>query len=166
MKAIMKLVFVLIMTLNYAQNNEKKENIKIGDYKYEIFLQDGWNYERNLNYINFILKFRHEEQFLGNYLTYRKTSSSQNYKNKISEELPLDIRSTYKDGIILSEGEIEINEAKKTITAISKTFYKDKGFESDPDTIKRIYRQKRCGSFELVQVSEFGNNKETITYKK
>ena len=54
MKAIMKLVFVLIMTLNYAQNNEKKENIKIGDYKYEIFLQDGWNYERNLNYINFI----------------------------------------------------------------------------------------------------------------
>ena len=103
---------------------------------------------------------------MGILLTYRKTGSSKNFVKKVSEELPPDIRATYKDGIILSEGTIEIDKMNKTITIIEKTIYKDEGFEDEPDYTKRIYKQKRNGFFELKNIINKKNDQEEVIFKK
>ena len=161
MKTIL-LLSISIFTLSFisAQESEKVEKIKIGKYFYEIYLKENWFYEENKSFINYYLRFRNREQFLGNYLTYRKAGSSKNYEKKASEELPPDIRSTYKDGIILSEGNIAIDQKNREILITEKTFYKDVGFENTVDCTKRIYKQRKNGFFELIKISEYKNDVE------
>ncbi|MDN3607097.1 hypothetical protein [Kaistella yonginensis] len=167
----MKTILILLISIFTfscvsAQENEKLEKIKIGKYKYEIYLKENWFYEENKSFINYILRFKNRERFLGNHLTYRKTGSSKNYEKKVSEELPPDMRSTYKDGVILSEGNITIDEKNKEIVILEKTFYKDEDFEDNPDSTKRIYKQKKDGYFELIKIIENKNGQESIVLKK
>ena len=167
MKTILVLL-ISIFTFSFisAQDSEKPEKIKIGKYKYEISLKDDWNYERNISIISYNIRFKNKEQWLGTLLTYRKTGSSKNYEKKVSEELPPDIRFTYKDGIILSEGNIAIDQKNREILITEITFYKDVNFENTPNCTKRIYKQKNDGFFELIKISEYKNDVERKVFEK
>ena len=167
MKSVFSLIIILAFAFLSAQKKSIKiEKIKIGNFEYEINLKEAWFYEENKSYINYTLRLKNEQQFLGNYLTYRKTGSSKNYEKKVSAELPPDPRSVLKDGVILSEGEIEINKNRREIIVIEKILYKDKDFEDSPDSIKRIYRQRKNGIFELLKISEYYGSIEKVMFEK
>ena len=137
----------------------------MGNNVYENCLYPFFNYERNINGMSFYIKLKNKEQLLGTAITYRRTDSSGNYK-KINEGMPQDVRSAYKDGVILSEGKIDIDEKNKLITIIENTFVKDDGFENEPDSVKRVYRQRKDGFFNLVLLTEYRNGQEKIILKK
>ena len=166
MKLFFSFIIIFSSFLGYSQKITKVKELKIGNYNYELYQHSFFNYERNIDGTSFSIKLKNKEQLLGTAITYRKTNSSKNYEQKASKELPPDIRSTYKDGIILSEGKIDIDEKNKIITVIESTFIKDNGFENEPDSVKRIYKQKKNGFFEIVFIAEYKNGIEKIISKK
>lgn len=161
---IILLISIFTFSFIFAQKTEKFEKIMIGKYKYELYLKENWGYEENKSFINYILRFKDREQFIGTYLTFRKTGSSKNYEKKVSPELPPDFRSLYKDGVINSEGEVEIDKKNRLIIIKEKRFIKD--YDSEPDSTKRIYKQKKDGFFELMKIFEYRDGEEKIIFEK
>lgn len=145
---IMKFIYVLFfLNISFAFSQELVEKQTIGKYEYSFFLKKSFNVENNIDIISYYVRLRDKEQWLGTALTYRKKDSSKNYKKKIDENHPPDPRSILKDGIILSEGVMEINEIDKKII-IKEYFFED---QMDPSNTERIYIQKKDGFFELLK---------------
>lgn len=166
MRSFLCFIVLLSSSFLYAQEISKVEKLKIGNYVYSNYLYPFFNYERNIDGMSFYIRLNDKKQFLGTAITYRRTNSSKNYEKKVGKELPPDVRSTYKDGIILSEGKIDIDEKNKMITIVENTFVKDNGFENEPDSVKRVYRQRKGGLFNLVLLTEYRNGQEKIIVKK
>lgn len=166
MKKVLLVMSVFTSFLISAQEIEKVEKIKIGKYEYEIFLDTSYNVERNFQILSYLIKLGNHKQNLGSYLVYRETGSSKKYLKKVDEKHPPDLRSFLKDGIILSKGAIDIDEKNKVITIIDKTLNNDEDYESEPDSTKRVYKQRKDGFFDLILIAEYRNDKEKIVFEK
>jgi hypothetical protein len=149
----------------YSQEIFHSEQIEIGKFKYTLGISETYFlYEENTNVINFELRFINKYQLLGSKITYRMPGSSANYNFKVDDSHPSDVRATYKDGIILSTGELKVNFNEKTITVEVK--YVNKDNETLPDSSLSLYQQKKNGFFELIKIIEVSDGKENVVFKK
>ena len=163
-KTIIFLTFFFSCSI-YSQEIFQKKQIQIGKFKYTVGNSETFFlYENNINVINFELCFKNKYQLIGSKITYRISGSSSNYNFKVDDNHPSDVRSAYKDGIILSIGELNVNSEERTITVKIKNVNKDN--DSSPDTIESIYKQKKNGFFELVKIIEAINGKENVVFMK
>lgn len=128
---------------------EVQEKIKIGNYEYQLYLKPEYNYEMNFDFLNYYINLNGIEQRLGTALCYRKKNSSKNYNQKVDETHPPDSRVSFKDGIILREGNIEINYEDKTILVIETVF--DEETEIKAKTSQWRYEQQSDGFFKIVE---------------
>lgn len=154
MKLVLSIIFLINSSIFSAQETqipikEKQEKIKIGNYAYQLYLKPEYNYEMNFDFYNYYINLNGTEQRLGTALSYRKKNSSKNYNQKIDETHPPDSRANFKDGIILQEGNIEINYEDKTILVIETTF--DENIDENAKTIRWKYQQQSDGFFKLVE---------------
>ena len=154
MKLILTIIFLLNTVIFSAQETqipikEVQEKIKIGNYEYLLYLKPENNYEMNFDFFNYYINLNGIEQRLGTALCYRKKNSSKNYNQKVDETHPPDSRIIFKDGIILQEGNIEINYEDKTILVIEILF--DEDTEIKAKTSQWRYEQQSDGFFKLTK---------------
>ena len=154
MKLILTIIFLLNSSIFSAQETqipvkETPEKFKIGNYEYQLYLKPEYNYEMNFDFLNYYINLNGIEQRLGTALCYRKKNSSKNYNQKVDETHPPDSRVSFKDGIILREGNIEINYEDKTILVIETVF--DEETEIKVKTSQWRYEQQSDGFFKIVE---------------
>ena len=140
--------------LGFAQETqipikEVQEKIKIGNYEYQLYLKPEYNHEMNFDFFNYYINLNGIEQRLGTALSYRKKNSSKNHNQKIDKTHPPDSRASFKDGIILQEGNIEINYEDKTILVIETVFDEDTEIKAKTDQWR--YEQQSDGFFKLTK---------------
>jgi hypothetical protein len=70
----------------------------------------------------------------------------------------------FKDREVTGEGKIEIVKSKNEIISTFKKYVKNN--ESDSDSTKTIYRQRKNGFFETVFVETYINGKSKVLLKK
>lgn len=167
MKKIIIIFAVLCFTLFFPQEGYIGiEKVKIGRYKYEIFLSRFYNIENNISSIFYELRFKNKLIHVGTYLSFRRNESSKKYSEKLESWHPDDPRQFYKDGIVLGEGKMDIDKKNKTITNTFTIFYKDHPENNSFDKRIQIYKQKKDGFFEIILVKEYYNSDEKIIFKK
>lgn len=163
-KIILFIAFIFNSSI-YSQEIFQNEQIQIGNFKYTLGISAKYFiYEENKNVINFELRFKNKHQLIGSKITYRMPESSSNYNFKVDDSHPSDVRTTYKDGIILSTGELKVDLKERSITVEVK--YVNKDNETVPDTSVSLYKQKKNGFFELIKIIEVSNGKENVVFKK
>ena len=163
-KIILFIAFIFNCSI-YSQEIFQREQIKIGKFKYTVGISETYFlYENNINVINFELSFKNKYQLIGSKITYRMPGSSSNYNFKVDDSHPSDVRATYKDGIILSIGELKVNFEERTITVKVKNVNKDN--DTLPDTSVSLYKQKKNGFFELIKIIDVSNEKENVIFKR
>lgn len=165
MKKISIIIFLVVAHYTFSQEVFESKKIKIGKYSYNLNLSENYFlYEDNIHVINFDIALGSKHQLLGTKMTYRKPNSSSNYDVLIDETIPKDKKSTFKDGVILSIGEIEIDYKKHIIIVSEKTVYKDN--QEEPEIKISKFKQMKNGFFKLVKITEINNGKETIILNK
>jgi hypothetical protein len=133
------LIAILFSHFVYSQEIEKTEKIKIGKYKYELYLKNLYNYELNFWILSYYLKKGSNEQFIAPLLSYRENT-------------------------ILSKGSIDIDHNSGMIICNYKNLIKD--FKEDADSIKYVKKQNKRGFFDPILTVEYKNGKENVLYKK
>jgi|SRR3970282_1863994 len=133
------LIFILFINFIYSQETQKTEKVKIGKYKYELYIKNSYNYELKFWVLSYHIKKGSKEQYLAPLLSYRE--------NKI-----------------LSVGNIDIDYNNNTIICIYKNLFKD--FKEDADSIKYVKKQNKNGFFDPILTIEYTNGKEKVLFKK
>ncbi len=159
------IILFLILTSNvFLGQNPDEHSIKLGKYTYRIFLEEGYNYELNYTYFSINISHKNKTQNIGTRLTFRENNTSDKYKTKIDESHPPDPRSFLRDGIIIGEGEIVVDKNNKTITHTFSIYEKEA--EHSYDKRIQVYKQKKDGFFELIQIKEYYNGIEKTLLDK
>lgn len=165
MKNYIIIPFLLFAPFLFSQEASILKKIQIGKFEYIIGISENhFLYEENINVINFDLQFKNMHQLIGAKMTYRKPNSSANYIINNDENIPKDKRASYKDGVILSLGDIDINVKEKSIIVSEKTIIKDN--EEQPELRISKFKQMRNGFFELIKLIEFNDGKENVILNK
>ena len=132
-------IAILCTPLLYCQETEKVEKIKIGKYKYELYIKNSYNYELNFWILSYYIKKGSKEQYICPLLRYRENT-------------------------ILGKGDIDINHNTGIITSKYNNLIKD--FKEDADSTKHVKKQNKQGFFEPILTVEYTNGKEKILFKK
>ena len=163
MKTTFFLFFYFTFSLTLSQEISNVKKAKIGKYNYEICLKDFYNYENDEYGINYYIRLKEKEQYIGNFLSYRTFLKSRNAPI-VDGKLPPNPLLKFKDREVTGMGKIEIKKDKQEIT---NTFIKyKKNYDIEPDSIKTVYRQMNSGFFRLILIKEYINGKEKVILKK
>lgn len=162
MKATFSLLTIFVFS-NFFSQELQSNKIKIGKYKYEIYLKGGYNYEVDEYGISYYIRLNDKENSIGPFLSYRTFLRSRNAP-VIDEKLPPNPLLKFKDREVTGQGKIEIKKEKREIV---NTFIRYiKTYESDADSTRTIYKQGKNGFFNPVFIAEYNNGIEKITLKK
>lgn len=161
MKQFTVIFFLVIIKQFYAQ--EKIEKTKIGEYQYEFFLEDTYFHEDDEYGINYYIRLKDKKQFVGTNITYRTFIRSRNAPI-VNESLPPNPLLKFKDREITGIGKIDIKKDTKEIISTFKRYVKNN--ESEADSTKTIYKQRKDGFFENVLFIEYKDGKEKIIRNK
>lgn len=163
MKTTFLLFFSFTFSLTLSQEITNVKKTKIGKFNYEICLKDFYNYENDEYGINYYIRLKEKEQYIGNFLSYRTFLKSRDAPI-VDDKLPPNPLLKFKDREITGIGKIEIKKNKREIT---NTFIKyKKNYEIEPDSIRNVYRQMDSGFFRLILIKEYINGKEKVILKK
>lgn len=138
--------------------------VKLGKYTYRISLEEGYNYENNFNYFSLNISHKNKTQSIGTRLIFRENNTSDKYKTKMDESHPPDPRSLLRDGIVIGEGKIAVDEKNRIITNTLIIYKKENTYSYDKQI--QVYKQKKDGFFELILIKEYNNGIEKILLDK
>jgi hypothetical protein len=132
-------IAILCTSFIYCQETEKVEKIKIGKYKYELYIAKTYNNELNFWILSYYIKKGSKEQYICPFLTYRENT-------------------------ILGKGDIDINHNTGIITSTYNNLIKN--FKEDADSTKHVKKQSKQGFFEPILIVEYTNGKEKVLFRK
>lgn len=161
MKRFAIIFLLLVFKQFYAQENIEKT--KIGKYQYEFFLQDIYFHEDDEYGINYYIHLKDKKQFIGSFITYRTFIRSRKALI-VDKDLPPSPLLKFNDREVTGVGSLKIKKKTKEIISTFKRYVKN--HESDADSIKRNYKQREDGFFNLVSVTEYRDGKEEVVFKK
>lgn len=163
MKSIFFFLIILLTFSNIFAQEIYPNKAKIGKYSYEIYLKGFYNYEIDEYGINYCIRLNGKERIIGPFLTYRTFLKSR-MAPIVDENLPPNPLLKFSDREVTGGGKIEIKKSKREIV---NTFIKyTKNYESEPDSVKSVYKQTKNGLFNIVLISEYHNGKEKTVFKK
>jgi coenzyme F420-reducing hydrogenase beta subunit len=142
MKISKTLIFIFaitMVTITFAQDTNKVEKIKIGKFKYELYLKSSFNYELNFYVLSYYLKKGCNEQYIGSALSYR-------------------------NDVILSKGNVFIDYNYGSI--ICKSINLSKQVLHKEDSTYTTMTQNKKGFFKTTLVIEYKDGKENVLFKK
>ncbi|MCD0455952.1 hypothetical protein LPB85_10950 [Chryseobacterium sp. LC2016-27] len=156
------IIFFLVIVKQFSAQ-EKIEKTKIGEYQYEFFLKEIYFYEDDEYGINYYIRLKDKKQFVGTNITYRTFIRSRNAPI-VNQSLPPNSLLKFKDREVTGIGKIDIKKDSKEIISTFKRYVKNN--ESEADSTKTIYKQRKDGFFENMLFIEYKNGKEKIIEKK
>lgn len=145
-----------------GQEITQPDKIRIGKYEYEIYLKDFYSYEIDEYGINYYIRLKGKEQAIGSFLSYRTHLKSRDIG--MNEKLPPNPLLKYRDREVTGEGHIEVDMKSRKITNTFINYTKD--YDDEPDSVKRVYKQRKDGFFDLILLIEYKDSKEKVILER
>lgn len=157
------IMFSLLSNLISGQEIIQPDKTKIGKYEYEIYLKDFYSYEIDEYGINYYIRLKGREQAIGSFLLYRTHLKSRDIET-MNEKLPPNPLLKFKDREVTGEGNIELDKKSGKITNTFINYTKTN--DDEPDSVKRVYKQRKDGFFDLILLIEYKDGKEKVILKR
>ena len=82
----------------------------------------------------------------------------------MNEKLPPNPLLKYRDREVTGEGHIEVDMKSRKITNTFINYTKD--YDDEPDSVKRVYKQRKDGFFDLILLIEYKDSKEKVILER